>query len=325
MTSSSSGRDGVLQQVDRFWSMLDDLCENDPAAYSEFIHRNMEEAAGGKAPELVCCLSTRILEPNRGLLYINICNWKRVPAPQDHSQPLPLYAGKLETHTNHSQGSYAILDVAFNPAVLEENKEDRTGLYTLAVKFVQQQQQDQEDGLRLSDHFTVVSSSPNGSRDDLQRRLLSGFQQRSNTSKQLNTDSESPADLLRQISSLRSEKQGNEEELAAQMISKPAEQQKKDFIQVISSTFVPPQKPQHQLQLNTDTAGAPHSVELTVELPKVCSMSECQLRISKDDVVLEVEDVYYLLLEFPKTVNEDTASAVFNKRKRRLVLKVDVL
>ncbi|GLD62706.1 PIH1 domain-containing protein 2 [Lates japonicus] len=70
---------------------------------------------------------------------------------------------------------------------------------------------------------------------------------------------------------------------------------------------------------------AARSVELTVELPKVCSMSESQLRISKDDVLLEVEDVYYLLLELPKTVNEDTASAIFNKKKRRLTLKVDIL
>lgn len=41
--------------------------------------------------------------------------------------------------------------------------------------------------------------------------------------------------------------------------------------------------------------------------------------------MLEVEDVYYLLLEFPKIVNEDTASAVFNKKKRRLTLTAAVL
>lgn len=45
----------------------------------------------------------------------------------------------------------------------------------------------------------------------------------------------------------------------------------------------------------------------------------------QDDVLLEVEDLYSLLVELPETVNEDTASAVFNKKKRRLTLKVDVL
>lgn len=44
----------------------------------------------------------------------------------------------------------------------------------------------------------------------------------------------------------------------------------------------------------------------------------------QDDVLLEVEDVYYLLLELPEIVNEDTASAIFNKKKQRLTLRVDV-
>lgn len=45
----------------------------------------------------------------------------------------------------------------------------------------------------------------------------------------------------------------------------------------------------------------------------------------QDDILLEVEDLYYLLLEFPQTVNEDTASAIFNRKKRRLTLTVEVV
>uniref|UniRef100_A0A3B5B5T8 PIH1 domain containing 2 n=1 Tax=Stegastes partitus TaxID=144197 RepID=A0A3B5B5T8_9TELE len=190
--SSAGSTEDVLQQVNQLWSMLDDLSENDPAGYRRFIEKQMKEGDEFRSPpELHSTLCTEILEPKKGLLYVNICSWKRVPAPQDPSRPLP--------------------------------------------------------------HI------------------------------------------------------------------------KKDLIQVISTTFVEPQKPEYQLEVKTDTAGAPRSMELTVELPKVCSMSECQLRMSKDDVLLEVEDVYYLLVEFPKTVNEDTASAIFNKKKRRLTLKVDVL
>lgn len=126
----------------------------------------------------------------------------------------------------------------------------------------------------------------------------------------------------------------------------------------MSTTCAKPQKPEYQLELKIDSAGVPRSVELTVELPKVRSMSECQLQVSEvsgytppwevimnhlfqwasfgsykmshafalqEDVLLEVEDVYYLLLELPKNVNEDTASAIFNKKKRRLTLTMDVL
>lgn len=92
------------------------------------------------------------------------------------------------------------------------------------------------------------------------------------------TACQTPAALLQQISSLRSEKQ--DMELEAQIISRPTEH-KKDLIQVISSTFVQPQKPEYQLQVKIDAAGVPRSVELTVELPKVRSVSECQLRISE--------------------------------------------
>lgn len=45
----------------------------------------------------------------------------------------------------------------------------------------------------------------------------------------------------------------------------------------------------------------------------------------QDDVLLEVEDLYYLLLKLPESVNEDTAAAVFNKKKQRLTLTVCVL
>uniref|UniRef100_A0A3Q3GEK2 PIH1 domain containing 2 n=1 Tax=Labrus bergylta TaxID=56723 RepID=A0A3Q3GEK2_9LABR len=190
-SSLGTGEDALLS-VNQFWSMLDDLSQNDPASYRKFIEKNVKEGAAFSAPpELDSCLHTDIEGPKKGSLYINICSWKRVPAPQDPSRPVP--------------------------------------------------------------------------------------------------------------------------------------HKRKDLIQVISSTFVQPQKPDYQLEVKNDTAGVPRSVELTVELPKVSSMSECQLSISKDDVLLEVEDVYYLHVDFPKIVNEDTASAIFDKKKRRLTMRVDAL
>lgn len=93
------------------------------------------------------------------------------------------------------------------------------------------------------------------------------------------TASQTPAALLQQISSRQSEKQN--EDMAAQIVVRPVEKKNKDLIQVISTTFVRPQEPEYQLEVKADAAGIPCHVELTVELPKVCSMSDCQLRISK--------------------------------------------
>lgn len=178
--------------------------------------------------------------------------------------------------------------------------------------------------------------------------------------------SQTPADLLRQISSFDAEKRS--EGVAAPVMPRPAESQKTGLIQVISATDAQPQEPRYRLQLRADAAGAPRRVELTVELPMVSSVSDCQLRISKvsaptppwtilmspsriqsvrvgqlwkkknhpnkmcwlsvcvsleDDILLEVEALYYLRVDFPADVEEDTASAVFNKKKRTLTLTVD--
>lgn len=147
-------------------------------------------------------------EPEKGSLYINICSWKRVPAPQDPSKPLPLYAGNLETDTDEGQsekqsraksqtpeitfvlykinyinwcfaGRYTVLDVAFNPAVLQESKKDKTEMnqiYMLALSFAQQLH-----GFTLSHQYSVVSCSPKSSPYELHCRLR--FQQWSSTAK----------------------------------------------------------------------------------------------------------------------------------------------
>lgn len=58
-----SGSTGdVLQQVNQFWSILDDLSQNDPAAYRELIEKQMKEGAGFSAPpELDSCIRTEML------------------------------------------------------------------------------------------------------------------------------------------------------------------------------------------------------------------------------------------------------------------------
>lgn len=90
---------------------------------------------------------------------------------------------------------------------------------------------------------------------------------------------QTPAALLQQMSSLQIDKQN--EDMAAQIVIRPVEKKNKDLIEVISNTFVEPQEPEYQLEVKTDAAGIPCHVELSVELPKVCSISDCQLRISK--------------------------------------------
>lgn len=58
---SASSRD-ALRQLDQFWSMLDELSENDPAAYRSFIDKQMKEGAQYTSPpEIHTSLRTEIL------------------------------------------------------------------------------------------------------------------------------------------------------------------------------------------------------------------------------------------------------------------------
>ncbi|KAF6105502.1 PIH1 domain containing 2 [Phyllostomus discolor] len=88
MESSSKG---LLTQVNQLWNLLDDLAESNPESYKKFIQQQLKE---GKqlcaAPEPQLCLQTRILKPKEKILFINLCQWKRIPVPQSTTHPIPL-------------------------------------------------------------------------------------------------------------------------------------------------------------------------------------------------------------------------------------------
>nr|XP_057936139.1 PIH1 domain-containing protein 2 [Doryrhamphus excisus] len=308
----SSDRDVVVQRANQLWSMLNGLCQWDPEAYRSFVEKQMKSGMEYyEPPRMESCICTDILDP-QGPLYINICSWKRVPALQDSSKPLPVYAGSLEADTK--EGGPSVVDIAFNPEVLKKcrkNKAEMTQVYMLAQSFAQQRY-----GIQLASWYTIVSSSPRNSPEDLHRRL--GFQQQQvNPDKQSDAAGQSPDSLLQKITSLRLDKEN--------IVGRPVVR-KKGLIEVISSTtFKQPEKPEHRLEVKAGAQGFPRKLELTVELPKISSMSEWQLKMSKEDVLLEVEDIYLLLLDFPNAVNENSTVAIFNKKNRRLTVTADIL
>ncbi|KAF4008877.1 hypothetical protein G4228_000094 [Cervus hanglu yarkandensis] len=101
MESSSKG---LLTQVTQFWNLLDDLAESNPEGYQKFIQQQLKE---GKelcaAPEPQLCLQTRILKPKEKLLFINLCQWKRIPAPESATHPVPLSIGRPEDISETSE------------------------------------------------------------------------------------------------------------------------------------------------------------------------------------------------------------------------------
>uniref|UniRef100_U3IDP4 PIH1D1/2/3 CS-like domain-containing protein n=1 Tax=Anas platyrhynchos platyrhynchos TaxID=8840 RepID=U3IDP4_ANAPP len=103
-------------------------------------------------------------------------------------------------------------------------------------------------------------------------------------------------------------------------------QPKVPLIEEISSTELPEElsTPAYEMSTVNDANKKPLQIELKVKLPKVSSVSECDLRISKDDIIINVPEKYKLQLDLPELVDEETATATFNKGKGVLFVTVSV-
>ncbi|XP_016144228.1 PIH1 domain-containing protein 2-like [Sinocyclocheilus grahami] len=311
----------ALQQVNQFWSMLDNMSQNNPEEYRTFIERQLREGAEFHSPpQPHACIRTALLGPKEGILYINMCGWKRVPAPTSYSDPVPVCGGRMETVTEENE-QYSVVDVAFNPEVLqttEKDKQEEQKLCLLALSFIQQQH-----NLSLSQRYKLNKDKIKGRIQDMKQRLMSPQTCESSAK---NPHSEPAPSLLQQISSLRLAESNEDStiQLNTEQEKKPA---RSGLIEVISSTESDqsqPQQPKHRLTVCPDGSGSSRSLQLSVELPGVRSVSQCWLSISQDDILLEVEDLYYLHLQFPELVKEDTCTATFNKKKQTLNVTVTV-
>uniref|UniRef100_A0A8C8AIF6 PIH1 domain-containing protein 2 n=1 Tax=Otus sunia TaxID=257818 RepID=A0A8C8AIF6_9STRI len=234
-------------------------------------------------------------------LFINVCGWKRVPAPRGPGEPLPVCAGPLAAASD----LYSVIDVAYNPDVLqrgEGNPEKMEHLIHLTLRFVEERCQ-----LTLSHLYTIESFKLKGSLETMQQRLK-GRQMPtphfSQNTKKAEDCSNAPV-LLKEES-----------------VTQP----KVRLIEEIASTEMPEElsTPVYEMITVKDANKKPLKIELKIELPKVTSVSECDLRISKDDIIIEVPEKYKLQLDLPELVDEETATAVFNKGKRVLFLTVPV-
>ncbi|KAK2881186.1 hypothetical protein Q8A67_018454 [Cirrhinus molitorella] len=313
----------ALQQVNQFWSMLDDMSQNNPEEYRTFIERQLREGTEFHSPpQPHACIRTALLGPKEGILYINMCGWKRVPAPTSYSDPVPVCGGRMETVVTEEKEQYSVVDVAFNPEVLqttEKDKHEKEKLHLLALNFIQQQH-----NLSLAQHYKLTKDQIKGTIQDMKQRLMSPQACKSSAK---NPQSEPAPSLLQQISSLRLAENSEDStiQLSMEQENKPA---RPGLIEVISSTesdqSQAPQ-PKHHLTVCPDGGGSSRILQLRVELPGVRSVSQCQLSVSQDDILLEVEDLYYLHLQFPELVKEETCTATFNKKKHILNVTVTVL
>ncbi|MEE6484433.1 hypothetical protein FKM82_013866 [Ascaphus truei] len=320
---SNLTKNEMLTQVNQLWSMLDDMAENSPESYQKFIQRHMKEGKEFMAPpEPHLCLQTKILEPEERVLFINICRWNRVPAPQSETHPVPLGAGRLE---DVPEG--AVVDIAYNPEVLKRADQDQIELdqlIRLGMKYIEEQYR-----ATLCHTYRVAPFKLKGNLHGMRDRLQGTRKQPAmNRGSKENAVTESLLEQLKNIAV-----KGEEKEEISSSIRLTKEDGPKalrsGLIKELSSTELQEEDslsaPKHKLSVIKDETGKSQMLELKAELQGVSSVSECDLSVSKDDLMFEVPGRYKLHLNLPEAVREETVTAKYNKANRVLVVTMTVL
>ncbi|KAM5246466.1 PIH1 domain-containing protein 2 isoform 2-T2 [Ctenodactylus gundi] len=302
---------GLLTQMTQFWNLLDDLAESDPECYKNFIQHELKERkelCAGPEPQL--CLQTRILEPKEKILFINLCQWKRIPAPQSATHPVPLTVGRPEDISETSD-DYTVINVAYNPEVLqaaEKDQEKKDQLIRMAIGCIEEKLQ-----LTLSHSYHITTFKIKGSIQRMRQNLMgiqadfTDLRQKMRKGKLMNICStvSNSGDCL-QLSLPKD-----------QVLSKTG-----CLIEEISSTEtqVEMKIPAYELKIVNDQNEKPLKIELKVELPGINSASLCDLSVSKDDLLIEASEKYRLHVNLPESVNTEMTTAKFIKEKSLLII-----
>ncbi|KAM6432191.1 PIH1 domain-containing protein 2 isoform 1-T3 [Liasis olivaceus] len=302
----------MVTTATQLWEMLDDMAENNPESYHQFMQQQLKDAKQYYAPPEPCmCLKTCILEPIRTYLFINLCSWNRIPAPKSPSEPVLLSAGKMEALSDNSE-IYSILDIAYNPSVLErvkDNPPEKDRLINMSLKYIEE-------------HYNITLSHP----CSVAKFKLKGSLERMRES------------LRREQPPLALSQNSNKEVTLSQLRSLTVEDNsglilppenpassKKRLIEEISTTNRPEvYKPAYEITTKKDADEKPLEIELKIELPDICCVSECNLSVSKDDVLIECLEKYRLQVDLPEPVDEETTSATFYKKKGVLLITMPV-
>ncbi|XP_004695966.2 PREDICTED: PIH1 domain-containing protein 2 isoform X2 [Condylura cristata] len=274
METSSNG---LLTQVTQFWNLLDDLAESNPESYQKFIQQQLKE---GKqlcaAPEPQLCIQTRILKPKEKILFINLCQWKRIPAPQSGTHPVPLCVGRPEDMSETSD-VYTVLDVAYNPDVLqatEKDQEKKGQLIQMTMKCIEEKLH-----FTLSHSYHIAKFKIKGNIQRMKQNLMGIQTDPTYLSKKMRNELT--------LDQIKSSTMNNSDHLPQLLLPKDQVPGKaRCLIEEISSTEIQVEikKPDYELKLVEDQNENPLKIELKVELPGVNSVSVCELSVSEGTI-----------------------------------------
>ncbi|XP_046857649.1 PIH1 domain-containing protein 2-like isoform X2 [Xenia sp. Carnegie-2017] len=259
--------DGLLQQADSVWKMLDDLADTDPDGYRKFIDNIMkEEKEYWKPPEPVFCLKTvKIAESSNPDVFINICKWEMVSKPKDGEARISIKASTLRYVP---ESKYSVMDVCL--------------------------------------HNDVIGSS---NKDVQQWKYISYLDDLSNVMKNVKCTGQNGAPPTIEVPLQKNSRNSLIQEI-------PTKKHKnKDGMKPI---------PIHFIKVCAASNEIPKCIVVQVELPKVKSGTECDLEVSKSDLLLISPYYSKLFLPLPHEGNQEETTSFFNKKTHKLTVKIPV-
>ncbi|XP_066495652.1 PIH1 domain-containing protein 2 isoform X2 [Tiliqua scincoides] len=239
--------------------------------------------------------------------------WNKVPAPQSPSDPIPLKSDKIEEVSDKSE-LYSVLNIAYNPSVLERVKDhpaEEDQLIRLSLKYIKEHFK-----VTLSHSYSITKFKLKGSLERMRQSLRGGPAPAVLSKK--NTKKEMTLDQLRNITP-------KEDSSDLTLLTENSVPTKACLIEEISSTQAPELRtPPYELSVRKSADGRPLKIELKVELPEVGCISDCNLSVSKDDVLIEYPEKYRLHLDLPEPVSEEETTAAFYKKKGILHITIPI-
>ncbi|KAI8779613.1 PIH1 domain-containing protein 2 [Biomphalaria glabrata] len=321
MQTESLNSDQMASKAQQIWAMLDDMAENDPAAYQKFIDQQMKEGRDNMTlPEPhMCVLVTMCTKPPKKL-YINFCSWKRVPEPKSPQDPVPV-TGIPITHEESQEGSFALTSVAFNPQVLEEygrnakNPVDGDTLIQLALDYIEAQ-----CNVKVHRTYTVLSKDIlfKGDFDHVRLQFKNVFKRKEPSSGEGREQEDvlgsiDTENLLHQILNISGSQKISDKKTVNSVLQTNKDKKLIEEIKDIKLTT-----PKYSLE--TVNMRTEKHLVLKVELCNANSVSQCELDISEDDVFLLVPGLYELKVKLPNCINDESAKAKFCKKTSTLTV-----
>ncbi|KAK3585086.1 hypothetical protein CHS0354_004275 [Potamilus streckersoni] len=335
-------QEGLLQQAQHVWSMLDEMAVSDPQAYKEFIKKHTQE--GMKyltSPEPHMCVQSIMTKHKKKMpIFINYCSWERIPPQESTEDPVKVAGCELEEEEDKEYGRVAVISLAFNPQVLKkygrdaENELDRKVLIEIGIMWIEQVNKH----VKISQNFTLLDADVpyKGSLQRIHESFRKSFTtpQDKQFEKDLSHLEENfgplatakPGTLLNQLANITVSNNPSEKVTAGTSskpeIILPMENKKVEsgLIQEMSNKANSLPKPQYQLEWTKGDNLCVELLTLTILLPGVKSVSECELEISQDDIILHVPDMYELHLDLPNAICDEEVTAKFNKKNSTLTV-----